>query len=80
MANEKEEKAGKKKKTNDKVDTALIRQQVFDRHDDCVIFSRDEKELIACAFKFRLSEIRKAIKDVNILLEKSKFEPKKALI
>jgi len=55
---EKEEKAGKKKKTNDKIDIALIRQQVFDRHDDCIIFSRDEKELIACAFKFRLAEIR----------------------
>ena len=77
---EKEEKASKKKKTNDKIDSALIRQQVYDRHDDCVIFSRDEKELIAAAFKFRLAEIRGAIKDVNILLGKSKFEPKKALI
>jgi len=53
---------------------------VYARHDDCVIFSKDEKELIAAAFKFRLDDIRKAIKDVNILLGKSKFEPKKALI
>ena len=37
-------------------------------------------ELIACAFKMRLQEIRKAIKDVDILLGKSKFEPKKALL
>jgi hypothetical protein len=36
--------------------------------------------MIACAFKFRMGEIRKAIKDVNFLLGKSKFEPKKALI
>ena len=58
----------------------MIRQQVYDRHDDCIIFSKDEKELIAAAFKFRLDDIRKAIKDVNILLGRSKFEPKKALI
>lgn len=78
---DKEDKKGSKKKgTNEKINSTLIRQQVYDRHDDCIIFSRDEKELIAAAFKFRLDDIRKAIKDTNILLGKSKFEPKKALI
>ena len=81
----KEEKEGKgkeakAKKDEGKINTTQIRQEVFDRHDDCIIFSRDEKELIAAAFKFRLNEIRKAIKDVNIVLGKSKFEPKKPLI
>ena len=37
-------------------------------------------ELIACAFKMRLQQIRTAIKDVDILLGKSKFEPKKPML
>ena len=44
------------------------------------IFQADELELIACAFKMRLMQIRTAIKDVDILLSKSKFEPKKPIL
>ena len=41
------------------------------------VFTREEVELIACAFKSQLQEERKAIKNIDILLNKSKFELKK---
>ena len=44
------------------------------------VFFADEMELIVCAFKMRLQQIRTAIKDVDILLGKSKFEPKKPML
>ena len=38
------------------------------------VFNMEEKKLIACAFKSRLNEIKEAIKKVEILYNKSKFE------
>ena len=57
-----------------------IEKQVQEREDDCVIFSKDEKELIACAYKSKLNQIREALKDINIVLNKGKFESKKGLV
>lgn len=41
------------------------------------VFDQEEMDLIACAFKSQLSEIRKAIKATDILMKKNKFEMKK---
>jgi len=44
------------------------------------VFTMEERELIACAFKSQLGEVRKALKDLQILQTKSKFETKKSII
>ena len=44
------------------------------------IFTHEEKDLIACAFKSKLSDIRKAIKATDILMKKNKFEMKKEIL
>ena len=41
------------------------------------VFEKEELDLIATGFKSQLSEVRTAIKNVDILLKKSKFESKK---
>lgn len=41
------------------------------------VFSKEEIDLIACAYKSQLKEIRHAIKTIDLLETKSKFESKK---
>ena len=41
------------------------------------VFSQEEIDLIACAYKSQLKEIRHAIKTIDLLQTKSKFETKK---
>ena len=41
------------------------------------VFSQEEIDLIACAFKSQLKEIRHAIKTIDLLETKSKFDTKK---
>jgi hypothetical protein len=44
------------------------------------VFDREEMDLIACAFKSKLQDIRKAIKSIDILMKKNKFEMKKEIL
>jgi hypothetical protein len=44
------------------------------------VFSQEELEFIACGFKSQLQEDRKAIKDIEILMKKGKFETKKGIL
>ena len=41
------------------------------------VFSKEEVELIACAYKSQLKEIRSAIKAIDLLETKSKFDSKR---
>jgi hypothetical protein len=41
------------------------------------VFSKEEIDLIACAYKSQLKEIRHAIKTIDLLETKSKFDTKK---
>ena len=44
------------------------------------MFEKEELELIASGFKSQLGEVRSAIKNVDILLKKKKFETKKGYL
>jgi len=44
------------------------------------VFSQEELEMIACGFKSQMQVTRKAIKNVEILQKKSKFENKKSIL
>ena len=50
---------------------------MFDGLTDKRVFSQTEIELLACAFKSQLKEIRHAIKTIDLLQTKSKFDTKK---
>ena len=41
------------------------------------VYTPEETELIACAFKSEMKEIRNAIKNIELLETKSKFDNKK---
>ena len=41
------------------------------------VFTHEEVELIACAYKSQLKEIRHAIKNIDLLETKSKFDNKR---
>ena len=67
------EGASKAERDKKKKETAEFekRSEIFQ------VFNREEVELIACAFKSQLQEQRQAIKNIDILLNKSKFELKR---
>ena len=44
------------------------------------VFNQEEMDIIACAFKSKLQDIRKAIKSTEILMKKNKFEMKKEIL
>ena len=50
---------------------------MFDKLTDVKVYSAEDVELIACAFKSQLKEIRQAIKSIDLLETKAKFESKK---
>lgn len=52
-------------------------QKMFDELTWERVYSREEIELIACAYKSQLKEIRSAIKNIDLLETKSKFDNKK---
>jgi len=52
-------------------------QKMFDGLTDRRVFSKEEVDLIACAYKSQLKEIRHAIKTIDLLETKSKFDNKK---
>jgi len=44
------------------------------------LYSVEERELIACAFKNQLKELRMALKDIQIIESKPKYDSKKDLM
>ena len=44
------------------------------------MFEKEELELISSGFKSQLGEVRTAIKNVDVLLKKKKFDTKKAYL
>ena len=58
----------------------MIRDTFFSKSEKSRVFEAEEMELIACAFKSQLQQDRKAIKDIDILMKKGKFETKKGIL
>lgn len=50
--------------------------EIFKHNTELAVFDPEELELIACAFKSELKEVRKAIKSIDILQTKQKFDNK----
>lgn len=57
-----------------------VREQFSHKSLDRQVFTQEEMDLIACGFKSQLQVIRKAIKNLDILLKKSKFENRKQIL
>lgn len=57
-----------------------LKETFAGKNDAARVFNAEELELIACAFKSQLQEDRKAIKDIDILMKKGKFETKKGIL
>ena len=45
-----------------------------------LIFSLEERELIACGFKNQINELRTSIKDIDLITSKDKYNSKKQLM
>ena len=52
-------------------------QDLFNKLTGVSVFTKEDLELIACGFKSELKEVRNAIKNIELLETKSKFENKK---
>ena len=59
------------------MDQISLKKDFEDRKYNIQVFQKEELELIASGFKSQLGEVRTAIKNVDILLKKKKFETKK---
>ena len=64
----------------DVVKTAELDKILYARRFDVKVFTAEEMEMIACAFKNQLGDVRKGLKDIQILQNKSKFDSKKTII
>lgn len=52
-------------------------QAMFDGLTNEAVFGKEEVELVSCAYKSQLKEIRSAIKNIDLLETKSKFDSKR---
>ena len=57
-----------------------IRQEMEERRHGTTVFTREEMDLIAAGFKSQLQELRDAIRNIDIVMQKSKFESKKVTL
>ena len=66
--------------TKGEIDLSEQTREFNERKTNVRVFDKEELELIASGFKSQLGDVRTAIKNVDILLKKKKFETKKGYL